>query len=147
MFDDTKIKEANILLEERLVQDRVEWKDKIKDLIHQSKNYNELAECQVYMLSYRQIILDKLGEFKSTIYKRNATWDKYFKESWREYSLNYDMKLSNGEKAQFVKADLSSLKIQISLIESHVEYYQECIRTLDNMAFAIRNRIHLEDSM
>ena len=147
MFDDTKIKEANDRLEDRLTQDRLEWRDKIKDLIYKSKNMSELAECQVYMLSYRQIILDKMGEFKTTIYKRKATWEKYFKEAWRNYSLDYDLKLTGGEKQQFIKADLASLKTQISLLESHVEYYHECIRTLDNMAFAIRNRIRLEDDM
>ena len=92
-LDLEKILEANIKLEEQLVKDRIEWKDKIKTLIVNSKNYNELAECQVLMLSYRQILLDKISEFKSTIYKRNAAWDKYWKESYRNYSLNYDIKL------------------------------------------------------
>ena len=68
-LDLEKILEANIKLEEQLVKDRIEWKDKIKTLIANSKNYNELAECQVLMLSYRQILLDKISEFKSTIYK------------------------------------------------------------------------------
>ena len=146
-LDIDKITEANQKLEEKFIQDRSEWKDKIKDLIFRSKTYNELAECQVMMLSYRQILLDKISEFKSTVYKRNAAWDKYWKEAYRNYSLNYDIKLTNGEKNAFIKADLAPLKTQISLIESHIDYYDQCIRTLDNMAFAIRNRIQLEDNM
>ncbi len=146
-LDIDKITEANQKLEEQLVKDRGEWKDKIKDLIVKSKNYNDLAECQVMMLSYRQILLDKVSEFKATIYKRNAAWDKYWKDAYRNYSINYDIKLTNGEKNAFIKADLAPLKIQINLIESHVDYYDQCIRTLDNMAFAIRNRIQLEDNM
>ncbi len=146
-LDVEKITEANKNLEAQLVKDRDEWKTKIKELISQSKNYNELAECQVMMLSYRQILLDKISEFKSTVYKRKAAWDKYWKESYRNYSLNYDIKLSNSEKNAFIRADLGPLKTQISLVESHIDYYDQCIRTLDNMAFAIRNRIHLEDSM
>tara|TARA_R100000655_G_scaffold30834_1_gene61954 strand:- start:9871 stop:10317 length:447 start_codon:yes stop_codon:yes gene_type:complete len=146
-LDVEKINEANIKLESQLVKDRDDWKTKIKDLIVKSKNYNDLAECQVMMLSYRQILLDKVSEFKSTIYKRNAAWDKYWKELYRNYSLNYDIKLTNGEKNAFIKADLAPLKTQINLIESHVDYYDQCIRTLDNMAFAIRNRIQLEDNM
>ena len=106
---------------------------------------NELAECQVRMLSYRQILLDKVTDFKTTIYKRNATWDKYYKELYRKYSIDYDVKLTNGEKHQFIKADLSALKIQLDMLQSHIDYYYECIKTLDNMAFAIRNRISLDD--
>ena len=144
-FDDTQIKEANEELESRLAKDRKEWKDKIKDLIGKIKNMNELSECQVRMLSYRQILLDKVSDFKTTIYKRNATWERYYKNQYREYSINYDVKLTSGEKHQFIKADLSSLKTQMEMLQSHIDYYYECIKTLDNMAFAIRNRIRLDD--
>ena len=142
-IDDKQIKEANDQLELRLGSDRDEWRVKIQDLVSRLKNMNELAECQVRMLSYRQILLDKVTDFKTTIYKRNATWDKYYKELYRKYSIDYDVKLTNGEKHQFIKADLSALKIQLDMLQSHIDYYYECIKTLDNMAFAIRNRIKL----
>tara|TARA_R100001509_G_scaffold159713_1_gene126507 strand:- start:2335 stop:2784 length:450 start_codon:yes stop_codon:yes gene_type:complete len=144
-FDDTQIKQANEELELRLAKDRTEWRDKIKDLISKIKNMSELSECQVRMLSYRQILLDKVSDFKTTIYKRNATWERYYKNQYREYSVNYDVKLTSGEKHQFIKADLSSLKTQMEMLQSHIDYYYECIKTLDNMAFAIRNRIRLDD--
>jgi hypothetical protein len=144
-FDDSKIKQSNEELESRLIKDRVDWKTKIVDLIAQIKSMSKLAECQVNMLSYRQILLDKMGELKNTIYKRNAAWERYYKLEYREYSINYDLKLTGGEKHQFIRADLSSLKNQIEMLQGHVEYYQECIKTLDNLAFAIRNRIRLED--
>ena len=53
-FDDKQIKEANDQLELRLGSDRDDWKVKIRDLVSMLKNMNELAECQVRMLSYRQ---------------------------------------------------------------------------------------------
>jgi len=144
-FDDTQIKKANEELETRLANDRIDWKNKINDLVHKIKNMNDLAECQVNMLSYRQILLDKVTDFKTMIYKRNATWERYYRQQYREYTLNYDVKLTSGEKHQFIKADLSALRTQIDMLQSHVDYYYECIKTLDNMAFAIRNRIRLDD--
>lgn len=138
-------RKANDELEKKIIADRKKWGDDITKLVSDIKHMNRLSDCQVRMLSYRQILLDKTTDFKSNIYKRNAAWERYFKEKWREYSTNYDLKLTNGEKAQFIKADLSDLKIQISLLESHLDYYFECIKTLDNMAFAIRNRIRLDD--
>lgn len=140
-----KTRAANDELEKKIIKDRSDWGGKIQDLVQLIKSMNSLSECQVYMLSYRQTLLDKVSDFKTNIYKRNAVWERHFKSKWREYSLNYDLKLTNGEKTQFIKADLSDLKTQISLLESHVDYYLECIRTLDNMAFAIRNRIRLDD--
>ena len=97
------------------------------------------------MLSYRQILLDKVSEFKTIIYKRTGSLDKYYRTQYREYTLNYDIKLSSSEKNSFIKAELAALRTQINILESHVSYYQECIKTLDNMAFAIRNRIRLND--
>jgi hypothetical protein len=144
-FDDSKIKQSNEELEQRLIKDRTDWKNKIVDLVAQIKIMRSLSDCQVNMLSYRQMLLDKMGELKNTIYKRNAAWERYYKAEYREYSISYDLKLTSGEKHQFIRADLSALKNQIEMLQGHVEYYQECIRTLDNMAFAIRNRIRLED--
>jgi gluconate kinase len=144
-FDDSQIKSANDELETKLGKDRVEWKDKINNLVHKMKNMNELSDCQISMLSYRQILLDKTSDFKTMIYKRNATWEKYYRSQYREYTLNYDVKLTSGEKHQFIKADLSALKTQIDMLQSHVDYYYECIKTLDNLAFAIRNRIRLDE--
>ena len=106
---------------------------------------NDLAECQVLMLSYRQILLDKITDFKTTKNKRNAAYDRYFKIQYREYSVNYDVKLTSGEKTAFIKADLSNLRTQMEVLQSHIDYYQECIKTCDNLAFAIRNRISLDD--
>lgn len=144
-FDDSQIKTANEELEIRLAKDRTEWKDKINNLVHSMKNMGELSECQINMLSYRQILLDKTSDFKTMIYKRNGTWERYYRSKYREYTLNYDVKLTSGEKHQFIKADLSSLKLQIDMLQSHVDYYYECIKTLDNLAFAIRNRIRLDE--
>lgn len=144
-YNEESVNTSNAELEKRIVSDRADWQDKIKTLIHRIKNVRELADCQVHMLSYRQILLDKLAEFKTIIYKRNASLDKYYRSKYREYTLNYDIKLTTGEKNAFIKAELSSLKTQINILESHIEYYQECIKTLDNMAFAIRNRIRLNE--
>lgn len=144
-FDDTQLKAANEELEPKLSKDRVDWKDKINELVHKIKNMGELSDCQISMLSYRQILLDKVTDFKTMIYKRNGTWERYYRAQYREYTLNYDVKLTGGEKHQFIKADLSALRTQIDMLQSHVDYYYECIKTLDNLAFAIRNRIRLDE--
>ena len=85
-YDDTATGTANEELALRLAKDRDSWKEKISNLVSLLKNMSNLSECQVTMLSYRQILLDKI-----------------------------------------------------------TDYYQECMKTCDNLAFAIRNRIRLDD--
>tara|TARA_R110000822_G_scaffold5927_5_gene24965 strand:+ start:1064 stop:1513 length:450 start_codon:yes stop_codon:yes gene_type:complete len=144
-YNDMATGEANAELAKRLVLDRSDWKSKVTDLVELLKEMATLAECQVLMLSYRQILLDKITDFKTTKHKRQAAYDRYYKLKYREYSINYDIKLSSGEKVAFIKADLSHLRNQMEMLQSHMDYYQECIKTLDNLAFAIRNRINLND--
>ena len=141
---DTHIK----AVEQSLAHDRAEWSKKIKTIIGMLRGVSELSECQVMMLSYRQMLVDKLSEFKSKIYKKNGTVDKIFKQRYIEYTTQYNLKLSSAEKAQFIKADMDDIRLQIQMLQGHVDFYIECIKTLDNMAFAIRNRIKLnEDDM
>ena len=144
-YNDTATGAANEELSKRLEQDRDEWKTKISSLVALLKEMRGLGECQVLMLSYRQILLDKITDFKTTKHKRNAAYDRYYKIKYREYSIDYDIKLTSGEKVAFIKADLSHLRTQMEMLQSHMDYYQECIKTCDNLAFAIRNRISLDD--
>jgi len=143
-YNDSSTGEANEELATRLATDRTDWKTKISNLVCLLKEMSTLAECQVLMLSYRQILLDKINDFKTTKHKRSAAYDRYYKIKYREYSIDYDIKLSSGEKVAFIKADLSHLRTQMEMLQSHMDYYQECVKSLDNLAFAIRNRISLD---
>jgi hypothetical protein len=144
-YDDNATGTANEELGTRLTKDRNDWKIKISDLVNLLKSMNDLSLCQVTMLSYRQILLEKITDFKTTKQKRQGAYDRYYKIKYREYSLEYDIKLTSGEKVAFIKADLSHLRIQMEMLQSHIDYYQECMKTCDNLAFAIRNRIRLDD--
>ena len=142
-YDDTATGTANEELSTRLAEDRTNWKKKISDLVSLLKNMSNLSECQVTMLSYRQILLDKITDFKTTKQKRQGAYDRYYKIKYREYSIDYDVKLTSGEKVAFIKADLSNLRTQMEMLQSHIDYYQECMKTCDNLAFAIRNQLNI----
>jgi hypothetical protein len=132
-------------LEETLMRDRDKWSKKIRDLVAMLRNMNEISEAQVLMLSYRQMLLDTTSSFQASLYKKNVSFDAFYKSKFREYTLDYDIKLNGGEKEKLIRSDLSIIQRQIHLLESHIDYYKECIRTLDNMGFAIRNRIKVAE--
>jgi len=142
-----ELEEKTERLEASLFKDRENWNRKIHDIIQMLKKMNELPEAQVLMLSYRQMIIDQISSLQSSIYKKNAAYENQYKTKYREYSLEYDMKLSGGEKDRMIKADLGISRRQISLLESHLDYYRECIKTLDNMGFAIQRRIAVNNDL
>jgi hypothetical protein len=106
---------------------------------------DQLVDSQVNMLSYRHMLVDHITEIQALIYKKRSIYENKYKEKYIEYSTTGNLKLNGGEKDRFVKSDLSAIQRQISLLESHLDFYRECIRTLDNSAFAIRNRIKLAE--
>lgn len=148
-FNKQAIEEKTAVIEEKLKADREQWGTKISDLVSRLKDVSQLADVQVFMLSYRQMLLDKSSEMKGNLFKRNGDYEELYQKRFRYYTLEYDIKLTGGEKEKFVKADLMPIRRQINILESHIEFYSECIRTLDNMAFAIKNRItiHTNDTM
>lgn len=131
-------------LEERLRADREDWMVKIEDLIQMMRTVTKLSEAQVYMLSYRQILSDKMADFQYTIYRKNSDYEIFYKSKFMEY-LSSTVKLNGGERDRIVKADLTAIRRQISILESHMDFYKESVKTLDHMAFAIRNRIKIEE--
>lgn len=145
-YDDEQAKDKLAAIEQKLANERKDWKEKIHDLIKMIKGTSTLAEAQVYMLSYRQIFVDKITELRALHMKKQKSIDTFYKDQYREYTINYDIKLSPAEKNQFIKADLANLRMQAELLENQINFFQESIKTMDTMSFSINNRIKLAEA-
>lgn len=140
-LDTTKVDSVNVQLEDKLKTERKEWNEKIEELIRSIGYNNKLSEAQVYQLSYRQMIIEQIASYKVVLEKQQENLDSQICSRFRDYTLLYDIKLSSSEKNQFAQSDLKSYKLQVKLIETQIQYFQECIKTLDNLGFSIKNRI------
>ena len=142
-IEDDKINKVNETLEERFKDERADWNDKIISLIETIKHTSKLAEAQVIQLSYRQMIQDKLAEYRILHEKRQEMFDKQMADRFREYKLSYDIKLSSSETQMFVQSDCKALKLQLKMIHTQIIYFEESIKTLDNIGYAIKNKIEI----
>ena len=141
--DDKKIVEQNIKLEDELKKEREEWKDKVIELINMMKDNKKLSEAQVFQLSYRQQVQEKLAAYRILVDKRQSMLETQMTSRFRDYCLNYDIKLSSSEKNSFVSADCVALKQQVNMIKAQIMYFEECVKTLDNFGFAVRNKLDI----
>lgn len=141
--DDKKIVEQNIKLEDELKKEREEWKDKVIELINMMKDNKKLSEAQVFQLSYRQQVQEKLAAYRILVDKRQSMLETQMTSRFRDYCLNYDIKLSSSEKNSFVSADCVALKRQVNMIKAQIMYFEECVKTLDNFGFAVRNKLEI----
>ena len=132
-----------ILLDDYLGTQRTEWTDKIKDLTVKLKRGIELDEVSSYTLSYRQILVEQLATMCSKIRSQKSTCQKAYKTKWIEY-YNFDYKLTDKQREKFIDADISDEKQVLDLLESQKNFIEGSIKTLDNMGFAIKNRLDIE---
>ena len=145
-YNDDQAKEKLEMIEQKLAAERKDWKEKIHDLIKMIKGTSTLAEAQVFMLSYRQLFVEKITELRGLLMKKQKSIDTFYKDQYREYTINYDIKLSPAEKNQFIKADLANLRMQAELLENQINFFQESVKTMDTMSFSINNRIKLAEA-
>lgn len=142
-IDDKKVCDTNNELENRFKLERTTWNKDITELVKSLGSTTKLAEAQVTQLSYRQIIQDKLAEYRILHEKRVEIYDKLCQNRAREYATGYDVKLTNSERSTYASNDHSAMKLQVKMISTQISYLEECIKTLDNLGFAIKNKIEI----
>ena len=142
-MDNSKILEQNAKLEEELSKERAEWKDKVLELINMMSDNKKLSEAQIYQLSYRQQVQEKLANYRILLGKRQSVLETQMTNRFRDYSLNYDIKLNSAEKNSFVNADCNVLRQQVNMMKAQILYFEECVKTLDNFGFAVRNKLEI----
>lgn len=139
LSNDDKLK----AIEDQLAEQRANWGTRLITLIKTINNIENLAESQVTMLSYRHMIIDQMTKLNIKLRKLKSTYERNYKTKLLEY-YNHDYKMSDKHKDAAVIADLHFVKKQISFLEIQIEYFSESVRTLDQMAWAIKNRINID---
>ena len=84
-----------------------------------------------------------IGSISSKIRTQKAKLDRLYKAAWVSY-YTYDYKLSDGQRARFIEADLSEDYQLQELLENQKDFFVNSIKTLDNIGFAIKNRIDMK---
>jgi len=129
-------------LDDYLSKQREDWTSKIKGLTEQLKLGNNLEEVSAYTLSYRQILVENLATMGNRIKSQKATVDIKYKNKWIEY-YSFDYKLTDKMREKFVEADIADDTQILELLQTQKGFIEGSIKTLDNMGFAIKNRLDI----
>lgn len=126
---------------------RDENNKKIYDSILKMRNLRELTDIQVEMLSLRQrmledthVLLDKLVELRKQyrILKGNA---------YEGIVNNIQLRMkTTGEKEAIVEgsSEIVETRNKIDILDGQTSYYNESIRTVDNIIYGIKTRLDVE---
>jgi len=129
-------------LDDYLSKQREEWTTKIRTLTDDLKRGTNLEEVSAYTLSYRQILVEQLATMGNRIKSQKATVDRRWKDKWIEY-YSYDYKLTDKMRERFVEADIADDIQILELLNTQKGFIEGSVKTLDNMGFAIKNRLDI----
>ena len=139
-----KEKNKITLLDEKLGEQRDKWSRKITALAHGIKTLSGMEIVIGDILQTRQLLVEQLMYIQIKAKEQKKQIDLKWKDAWIRY-YNYDYKLTDKVRTQFLEAELADDKMIHSLLENQVEFYRESVKTLDNMGFAVRNRLAIKD--
>lgn len=139
-----KEKNKITLLDEKLGEQRDKWSRKITALANGIKTLSGMEVVIGDILQTRQLLVEQLMYIQIKTKEQKKQIDLKWKDAWIRY-YNYDYKLTDKVRTQFLEAELADDKMIHSLLENQVEFYRESVKTLDNMGFAVRNRLAIKD--
>lgn len=132
-------------IEEAFDKERKEYSEAISKIIKLINDIDKISEAQVLMLSYRHMMVDKIIKYRSAVYKKKANDQNYKKLRYEYYKTQHDVRLDYREINQFVESDSALRTRQTELLENHINYFSQCVDTLDRMGFSIKNKIQVEE--
>jgi hypothetical protein len=137
-------KEQILTLDVKLSTQRTEWSNRIKDLAQSLRNINTMEVTIADVLSSRQTLIDQMAYINMKIKEQKSKISIRYREAYIRY-YEYDYKLGEKQKEKFIETDLADPNMILSHLENQMDFFKESVKTLDNMGFAIRNRLALKD--
>lgn len=130
---------------EQFESERQEWTSLIKNIASRFKIVENMAEVQVDLYSQRQLAVDYMQQLSVLQSRLKKNYESEWKKAYDDLALNQDFRYNERERAKFATERTSTSKLKIDILQIHIEYFRETIRTLDNMIFGVKHRIEIED--
>jgi hypothetical protein len=137
-----RLEKLNIFLQEK----RTNWKERIHEISEELRDIKNIVNITVLVNSYRSMLIENIADMAVKIRKRYSAYNANYKIKYHGY-LRYDYKLSDKRIDIFVQSDLRYKLDEIGFLEIQLEFYKEAVKTLDQMTWAIKNRIQAENIM
>ena len=137
-------KENILALDRKLSSQRAEWTKIIKGLAQSLRHINEIEATIAEVLSSRQSLVEQMSYINMKVKEQKGKVAIRYREAYIRY-YEYDYKLGEKQKEKFIETDLADENMILSHLENQVEFFRDSVKTLDNMGFAIRNRLALKD--
>ena len=71
-------------------------------------------------------------------------YETEWKKAYDDLALNQDLRYNERERAKFANERTSNSKLKIDILQIHIDFFRETIKSLDNMIFGVKHRLDIE---
>ncbi len=152
-----------VIVEEK----KTEWAENVKDLspLIRSKDPHDMVDAQALALSYRTLILEEISYFVGELAGEQEIIKRLKRDKFIMYTTGMIMddngnfvrptgnlaahpiighsKVSGTQKEMVISGDLSDFEHTQQILTQMIEFLRECIKTIDQYMYAIKNRLDL----
>ena len=122
-----------------------EWLIKISKLNEQLKNLEGIRDLQTTIVTERQIAVDYYYKVLRMLSTLNKEYRPKYVDTYDYFKTRSDIRLNSDQAiAAHVQGKLASSLMDIELMNNHAKYMQETIKSIDDIIYAIQNRLQLE---
>lgn len=136
---------SNDQIAARFKKERDEWSTKIQEMSSRMRDIYNLTDLQVDLYSQRQIVVEYTHTLMTHITKINKIYRERKIERWEHYTRNYDLRMDKEPKELHIYVDMADVIERKEMLQTHLEYFRETLKTIDTMCFGVKHRISLEE--
>lgn len=138
------LSKKNEALEVFFKSKREKWTEQIMPLFPFIKGEpHEIYDMQATALSYRHSLGEEIAYFLNKLSKEMVKNKEARKDKFIYYATGFSLKTNNTEKGIMIDADVAELDRAVEMLQSHIDYLRDCVKTIDNLQYAVKNRIML----
>lgn len=142
--DNTNVSDKNQKLEAFYTQKRESWTKCLMPLFNQLKDVPQAVyEMQAEALSYRHSLNEEIAYFLQKLTSETSQMKQAKRDRFVYYATGFSLKTNTGEKSVLVDGDLAEIDRTIELMQLHIDFLRDCVKTVDNLQYAVRNRVML----
>jgi hypothetical protein len=130
---------------ERFEQERNEWTEEVKKISSRFKNVEDMVEVQVDLYSKRQQAVEYMHQLMVLQSRLKKNWIAEYKKAYEALLIDADYRYSEKEKQRIAEEKTSTSKLKLEILQSHVDFFKETTKTIDNMIFGVKHRLEIED--
>jgi hypothetical protein len=130
---------------ERFETERNEWTEKVRGIAARFRNVEDLVDVQVDLYSERQRGAEYMHELMVLQSKLKKAWVAEYQKVYNALVVDQDYRYSEKERQRIAEEKTSGAKLKLEILQSHVDFFRETVKTIDNMIFGVKHRLEIED--